>query len=75
MTEEDAKQRWCPAARIAVAVRPSDDLDYASNRPTHDPYNCIGSACMAWRWHPATGAPDPGPQHKTGYCGLAGPVQ
>jgi hypothetical protein len=34
MTEEQAKGKWCPFARV--------DID-SGNR-------CIASACMAWRW-------------------------
>lgn len=49
---------------------------------THGISNCIGSACMAWRWgEPAGMALSDGgelftpPDERRGYCGLAGPVQ
>lgn len=50
MTEEEAKTKWCPHARVDST---------ASNRPDSYPGHdigsgkwptCIGSACMAWRW-------------------------
>lgn len=80
MTEDDAKQKWCPFARV---------VQYSSNDggPPPAPGNrciltanvtealngattCIGSQCMAWRWSTVEtpdqiGLPD-------GYCGLAG---
>jgi hypothetical protein len=66
MTEDDAKGRWCPFARIVNGTFAED------NSTSHDsmqaPYNrivegarygfpkaggCIASACMAWRTVPA----------------------
>ena len=56
LTEDEAKERWCPFARY------SHDNAPASNRwnqmePPEEPYalkpvacRCIGSVCMAWRW-------------------------
>ena len=59
MTEDEAKQKWCPFVRVAV-TRAVDQatgvisLTEVGNRdmqvgaiPKHA--MCIGSACMAWR--------------------------
>jgi hypothetical protein len=66
LTEQEAKTRWCPMARVALAGG-----DRTNRNGTRC---CIGSACMAWRWvdrglqqHP------PVPSHITdGYCGAFG---
>ncbi len=55
MTEDEAKTRWCPFTRVggipasaAAGISwnrwPGEDVD------TDGPANCVGSACMAWRW-------------------------
>lgn len=36
MTEDEAKQKWCPLA--------------GTPRFTHQSEECIGSSCMAWSW-------------------------
>lgn len=79
MTEEEAKQKWCPFVRHTA-----DGTDAASNRyatqsgatPEQQWNACIGSACMAWRFNRddwsenmSTGAIT---YHQGGYCGLAG---
>jgi hypothetical protein len=65
MTEEEAKTKWCPFARLTfstegfAAGNRFDDCAWAEKRAL-----CIGSACMAWRW---------GDNAETsGSCGLAG---
>jgi hypothetical protein len=55
--EADAKTRWCPFARVPVAVA-SANRDLSGKRQTGT--NCIGTECMAWRWH----------SKRHGYCGL-----
>lgn len=64
MTEEEAKTKWCPAYREP------------DNRGDHKSVNCIGSACMAWRWQrispPGLMAGTGQYSDTDGYCGLAG---
>lgn len=66
MTEDEAKTKWCPFARISDGEPPT-----SVNRP--EPYgdvpHCLGSGCMAWRWE----VPDPATYKSApGFCGLAG---
>lgn len=46
-SEEDAKLRWCPFARVS-------EMGGTYNRrgPTAN-VQCIGSDCLAWRWNRA----------------------
>jgi hypothetical protein len=87
MTEEEAKQKWCPFARAGITVDvPSGDRPAAAvNRPhPKAPVQftaCHASVCMAWRWElgaiPGTsggafvGNDEQGAPAR-GYCGLAG---
>lgn len=63
MTEDEAKTKWCPFARVVDSARGTDG----------EGARCIGSACMAWRWltSPEVVAAYPG-SVADGYCGLAG---
>ena len=55
MTEEDARQRWCPFVRVSGAGE-GLAAEWHNNRPTFGDVEakgfdlCIASACMAWRW-------------------------
>ena len=85
MTEEQAREKWCPFARTATAAgggsfnRLYDKKDAAPN-PTV--CRCIASSCMAWRLgeKPHWGGDTLGRTPKEsgavtvrrGYCGLAG---
>ncbi|WP_027178800.1 hypothetical protein [Maridesulfovibrio bastinii] len=79
LTEEKAKEMWCPQARQ------TDEGSGAYNRDGNGAGDkdcrCIASDCMSWRWkdreteimvyrykedHPDM------MRHYTGYCGLAG---
>lgn len=84
MTEQEAKEKWCPMARVANALHPNGSTAIAgftvANRSSgvgDVPVNsmCLGSSCMAWRWinDPAGPQPPDGPESDyRGYCGLAG---
>ena len=66
MTEEEAKQKWCPMVRLGNAYAPDGDSVSWDNRGNgYHETNCIGSECMAWRLAHAD-------SHSTGSCGLVG---
>lgn len=75
MTEEEAKTKWCPFARVRVAY---GNTVSASNRSCGSGFEneirntskCIASDCMAWRVFPITGM-GRGEDLSSGYCGLA----
>jgi hypothetical protein len=82
MTEEEAKQCWCPFVRYKSAQgeginRWIEDYDEAI---VPLPARCCASRCMAWRWHidehydPQSGNTTY-EQSDSGYCGLAGAPQ
>ena len=58
-TEEDAKEKWCPAARVSFrhprveGIYPAEE-GYIGNRDANDgtvpSSHCLGSTCMWWRW-------------------------
>ena len=83
MTEDEAKQKWCPFARVSSLV--DGETHPAANRLQtldHEVVSyCIASDCMAWRWvgshhdgTPPTISTDENENRKLikGYCGLAG---
>ena len=69
LTEDEAKQKWCPKVRQAYRAT-QEGIDYglaAVNRGNYledDECLCIASQCMAWRTKHANG--------KRGYCGAFG---
>lgn len=72
MTEEEAKMKWCPMARVFVADGvgaanrglPGIDAGPGGEKVEDLSANCLGSRCMVW----CAG-------HKTGHgsCGLSRP--
>lgn len=65
MKESEARQKWCPMAR--VDMYPDGEGLAGLNRNTNnervrDRALCVASDCMMWRWNEGDG-----------YCGLAGP--
>lgn len=72
MTEDEAKKKWCPFARLAISNRPNTPslnriLDVDDPSIIENLTKCIGSDCMAWRVERtySNGRQDC-------YCGLAG---
>lgn len=60
MTEQDAKQKWCPFVRLVQGGRVNSNRgDGSYSELTH----CLGTGCMAWRSNGETDG---------GFCGLAG---
>ena len=80
MTEDEARQKWCPFVRVMYSYGEGDPGAVAAsvNREggviPHD-CRCIASDCMAWRYDPQATAFDAeltGKERPHGYCGLAG---
>lgn len=87
MTEQEAKQKWCPFAQSRVVRHDSayhqvdnyvmvDARDAEKNSPS---VTCLGSQCMAWRWSTEYFVPNTMTQPvksrsstSDGHCGLAG---
>ena len=80
LTEEEAKTKWCPAARVSDAGLGNrytmvDDLTSGMAFA-----HCIASRCMWWRWgvdetrdrHRKPDGTVEEYRHKAGYCGIAG---
>ena len=79
MTEQEAKAKWCPFARVdstgSNRPNPGPNADTQAGWPP-----CIGSACMAWRWDPNQAVGEYNSQYdrikkphmRRGSCGLAG---
>jgi translation initiation factor RLI1 len=76
MTEDEAKQKWCPMVRMdkeTFGNRFEDGDNVLHNS------NCIGSACMMWRenFEPVGVMDERGlacieMKNAGGFCGLAG---
>jgi hypothetical protein len=65
-TPTDARNLWCPFARVPVMSYDGDYLRFAANRgaDAHGDSCCIADRCMAWRWSDVKGT--------VGFCGAAG---
>jgi hypothetical protein len=71
MTEDEAKTKWCPMRRITrignIKIDNTDGKEFT--------LNCIGSACMMWRFYGDQlhrGRVGNGAPLTEGYCGLSG---
>ena len=82
-TEEQAKQCWCPFARVLEETNASMIEGYfpVCNRTHNGKASaralCIASKCMLWVWgeqgHDAGDFPNTDEHPSTGHCGLAKP--
>ena len=65
MTEEEAKEKWCPMASnrmVSISEKDGSILQkHFADRSGNLTILCIASDCMMWRTT----------QHNYGYCGLA----
>lgn len=75
MTEDEAKDKWCPFVRIAVQMgNGGATANRGAGDGTGGPYDlrednrCLGSGCMAWQWAWREFAR---PSKDQGFCGLA----
>jgi hypothetical protein len=62
MTEDEAKGKWCPFARVAEsgkAVAGFNRVQQSSGYEVRSPMAsyCIGTGCMAWRWSESEDGP------------------
>ena len=55
MTEEEAREKWCPLVRFT-----EDGFNNRSNAADSDS-RCIGSGCMWWGWRDARHGFNEGP--------------
>jgi hypothetical protein len=68
-TEIEAKTKWCPFVRIVQWGRGGFFIDNRGIQPTAaSDMRCIGSQCMAWKWHGWVGETE-----RAGFCGLVRP--
>lgn len=65
MTEDEAKTKWCPFARVSWNNKSSINR-VSGGDVVGLPITsmCVASACMAWRWRDF-------PKRDHGYCGMA----
>jgi len=83
MTEDEARTKWCPFARVlsslsnghvviaAAAGNRANGLTGGGLNPSAA--RCIASDCMAWRWHDGGTSEGGRDLSRTfGRCGLAG---
>lgn len=73
-TEKESKAKWCPFVR-AMNFQPMEGQNPAVNRESNN-FNCIASACAAWRWseYERDERGHTRGKDRRGFCGLAGPL-
>lgn len=84
LTEEAAREKWCPFARVYAVV--DGDVVTVNRETLSQPAKwcrCIASGCMMWRWEAGArldakrdfvvqGMGEHGVGHARGFCGRAG---
>ena len=79
MTEDEAKQKWCPFVRVIEDVGSSYNRviyakgDERKDLLTENACKCVASDCMMWRWGKTETTMDGVQYHPagSGHCGLA----
>ena len=74
MTEDEARQKWCPFVREVICGQSERLGSYNRFEGTQAGCNCIASDCMAWRLAEYE-LKDDGHEEAHGFCGLAGVMQ
>ena len=73
MTEDEAKLKWCPMARVADPAIGTFNRDAVSSKHGIAGWMCLASGCMAWRWElPDSELVGERSPLSRGHCGLAG---
>lgn len=78
MTEDEAKTKWCPVARVALPNGSACNRDFETPnlQESHPSFiaatRCIGSACMAWQYDLTREEASNGYPAASGHCGLTG---
>jgi hypothetical protein len=76
-TETEAKNKWCPFAKVQRPCSSDEQFLTDGNREWHSGLPsletmCIGSTCMAWRKNVKCNSTRDVCITDSGYCGLAG---
>lgn len=75
MTEQEAKTKWCPFARLGSTTTGLGGFNRfiePVGAGSEDKVCCIGSACMAWRKFSMDDQTRGDSSKRGGWCGLAG---
>lgn len=70
LTEDEAKKRWCPEARVGSPHATARNRMDGDSHALLTGSRCMASQCMAWRWDYNGPTFDGSPVN--GYCGKAG---
>jgi len=78
LTEDEARQKWCPHVRGVVlhdgelTLTGNTALKSSNSAVRFKNPDCIASDCMSWRWSPKRTNDGRTLDQTKGYCGLAG---